>query len=232
MPPTDASRRLTLIDQLLHLPPEGLAEVESLLVRLRNEQADRPVVRSERSGAKDEIAWPHAPPHRISKNGTFFVTTGTLHKQHFFRGAERLDCLHKELLSHAKDNGWQLEAWAAFSNHYHFVAHALEGASELGPMLKELHRKTAIHMNQLDGEEGRPIWFNFRDTELTYETSYYARLAYVHNNPVKHGLVTNARLCKWCSASWFERAATPAQVATIANLKTDTINVYDEYDPV
>jgi hypothetical protein len=33
------------------------------------------------------------------------------------------------------------------------------------------------------------VWYNFRDTRLTYEKSYLARLNYVYQNAVKHGLV-------------------------------------------
>jgi putative transposase len=56
-------------------------------------------------------------------------------------------------------------------------------------------------------------------------------LNYVHQNPVKHGLVPVASRYPWCSAAWFERVATPAQIKTIYGFKTDALNVYDEYDP-
>ena len=68
--------------------------------------------------------WPHAPMHRLSEYGTYIVTAGTYQKQHWFRGADRLDLLESTLLRVMKKFGWRLEAWAAFSNHYHFVAHA------------------------------------------------------------------------------------------------------------
>jgi len=71
---------------------------------------------------------------------------------------------------------------------------------------------------------------NFWDTRLTFEKSYLARLNYVHQNPVKHGLVAVANQYPWCSAGWFERVARPAQVKTIYAFKTDKLNVYDEYD--
>jgi len=51
----------------------------------------------------------------------------------------------------------------------------------------------------------------------------------VHRNPVKHGLVKVANQYPWCSAAWFERTASPAQVKTIYSFKTDKVNVYDDY---
>jgi len=58
------------------------------------------------------IPWPHAPEHRLSVRGTYFVTAGTYLKQHHFRGGERLLVLHRGLLTAAREFGWQLEAWA------------------------------------------------------------------------------------------------------------------------
>jgi putative transposase len=51
----------------------------------------------------------------------------------------------------------------------------------------------------------------------------------VHRNPVKHGLVPVANQYPWCSAAWFERTASPAQVKTIYNFKTDRLNVEDDF---
>jgi putative transposase len=139
--------------------------------------------------------WPHAPTHRLGAQGTYFVTAGTYLKAHHFRGAERLEVLHRGLLTVAKQFEWQLEAWAVFSNHYHFVGHSPDGASDaanLGDMLSVLHVKMAGWVNSLDRQAGRKVWCNFWETQLTFEKSYLARLNYVHQNAVKHGLVTVA----------------------------------------
>jgi putative transposase len=170
--------------------------------------------------------------HRISQEGTYIVTAATLDKAHLFRGADRLDHLEKALLAGAKQAGYQLEAWAVFSNHYHFVGHALPGSALLSDWLRELHRSTSRHVNELDHAPDRQAWFQFWETELTYESSYLARLNYVHQNPVKHGLVPVANQSRWCSAAWFERTATPAQVKTIYRLKTDCVRVEDDFEPV
>jgi putative transposase len=77
---------------------------------------------------------------------------------------------------------------------------------------------------------GRQVWFNFRETRLTYEKSYLARLNYTHRNAVKHKLVPVANQYPWCSAAWFERTATAAQVKTIYGFKTDRAQICDEYD--
>src|SRR5204863_8845388 len=102
----------------------------------------------------------------------------------------------------------------------------------LSQMLGVLHTKTARWVNRLDGMPNRHVWHNFRDTKLTHQKSYLARLNYVHQNAVKHGLVPLANQYPWCSAAWFERTASAAQVKSIYRFKIDKVNVFDEYEPV
>jgi putative transposase len=181
------------------------------------------------------ICWPHAPTHQLSETGTYFVTAGTYFKAHYFRTRDRLDVLHRGLLKVAQDFSWQLEAWAVFSNHYHFVGRSPEDAEEstsLSKMLTVLHRHTAIWLNRLDKTPRRKVWHNFWDTKLTYQKSYLARLNYVHQNPVKHRLVPVANQYQWCSAAWFERIASPAMVRSIYRFKIDALSVKDDFVPV
>jgi len=108
----------------------------------------------------------------------------------------------------------------------------MEGANNLGEMLGFLHEKTAKWVNRLDNAKGREVWHNFWETKLTHRNSYFARLNYVHQNPVKHGLVAVANQYPWCSAGWFERGAPLVQVKTIYGFKIDKLNVLDDYEVV
>jgi putative transposase len=161
------------------------------------------------------------------------VTVGTYRKLHHFRETQRLDVVQRGLLTVARDFAWQIEAWAIFSNHYHFIAHSPPGcdSSSLSQMLGVLHTKTARWINRLDQAPERKVWHNFYQTRLTFHRSYLARLHYVHANAVKHGLVAVASQYPWCSAAWFERSASPAMVKAIYKYKIDAIRVPDDFVP-
>lgn len=163
-------------------------------------------------------------------HGVYLVTAGTYLKKHHFGNAERLAVLHRGLLKVCGDFGWRLEAWSLFSNHYHFIAESPGTAESLPDMLGTLHEKTAKWVNKLDGDAGRKIWHNYRETQLTYEKSYFARLNYTHQNAVKHGLVKKAADYPWCSAGWFERTAAKAMVQSIYRFNTENVKVVDDYD--
>jgi len=99
----------------------------------------------------------------------------------------------------------------------------------LAYVLHDFHYHSASQLNALDQQPGRSVWYNYRDTRLTHQHSYLARLHYVHRNAVKHGLVPVANQYPWCSAAWFERTASPAQVKTIYGFKTDRLGVEDDF---
>jgi putative transposase len=178
-------------------------------------------------------SWPHAPTHQLSNAGTYIITAGTYQKEHHFRGARRLEVLQRGILEVTAKNGWHLEAWAVFSNHYHFVAHSPEdgGAEGLPTMLGMLHKKMATWVNGLDGAQGRKVWHNYWETRLTYQPSYLARLSYVHQNAVRHGLVACANQYPWCSAGFFERSAASATVKSIYSLRIDRVAIGDDFEP-
>ena len=174
--------------------------------------------------------WPHAPVHQITEAGTYFVTAATYSKAHHFRGEERLSVLSRGVLQLADDYGWRLEAWAVFSNHSHWIGHSPTDAQTLGHMIQTLHARTAGWVNRLDGTPGRHVWHNYWETRLTFPKAYLTRLNYVHQNPVRHGLVPVANQYRWCSAAWFERTASPAAVRSLYRFKIDRVNVKDDFD--
>ena len=137
------------------------------------------------------------------------------------------DWFEKTLLQIAEDNGWKIEAWAILSNHYHFVAHVqqgTDGAESIRKAVKKLHSLTTKELNNREGITGRTrLWQNFRETHLTHQASYLARLNYVHQNAVHHGLVVRASDWKWCSALRFKKVVSPAWVKTIASFRYDEI---------
>jgi putative transposase len=245
-----SSLRLTLVRRVLDLPDGRLLELERWLdggVEKQEEQECQSGVEPPQSKSEPQSklephsklalnskmmprAWPRAPVHHLSERGTYFVTAGTLHKQHLFADAERRDVLQTKLLELAEERGWNLEAWAVFANHYHFVGYSDDESSPLNTFLGHLHTVTATEINRLDHESERQVWHNFRETQLTFEKSYLARLNYVHQNAVHHGLVPVANQYPWCSTGWFERTATRAQAATIYGFKIDRVQVDDDFE--
>ena len=166
----------------------------------------------------------------LDDSGAYMVTAGTYRKEPLFRSAKRLAFLCEQLLDLAAMHNWKMEAWAVFPNHYHFVAIAKEKAENLPRFIGHLHMVTAKEINGQDQTPGRKVWFPYWDSRLSYPQSYLARLNYVHCNAVKHKLVRESSQYPWCSAGWFEREATKPFYQTVMRMRSDRVNVSDDFE--
>src|SRR5207244_2940770 len=83
----NSSRKRSIVGMDQHLPPSP-ASCRLKPVPVKALAGDAP--------AKD---WPHAPVHRLSAHGIYFITAGTLHKQHLFDTPAKRDLLERMLLS-------------------------------------------------------------------------------------------------------------------------------------
>ena len=186
---------------------------------------------SEEQSAKGTQDWPHAPPHRLGEGGVYFVTARAAEGRHLLADDAMKDWFQETLFNIVEEFRWNLEAWAILSNHYHFIAHSpkgAEGAQSLRSMIRKLHSLTTKELNRRDNQPGRcRLWQNFRETHLTHQRSYLARLHYVHQNAAHHRLVAKGSDWKWCSASSFMQAVTPAWLKTICSFQYDEIAAKD-----
>jgi hypothetical protein len=66
---------------------------------------------------------------------------------------------------------------------------------------------SAHEVNRGQNEPGRKVWLQYWESQITFHRSFLARLNYVHQNGVHHGIVRRASLYQWCSAGWFLRKA-------------------------
>jgi len=110
------------------------------------------------------------------------------------------------------------------------VAPAPENALTLETFIRQTHSKSAVELNKLDNTPGRKVWHNYWDTCITHETSYLARIHYVHMNPVKHGLVRNAEEYPFCSYKWFLEKAEDEFRKRVMNQPIDRIEIEDDFD--
>jgi len=176
--------------------------------------------------------WHHAPVHRLGGRGAYMVTAATLHKESRLDTPERLTAFLAILFDHADRFGWRLQAWAVLGNHYHWIGLSPEGeedARSIKALVAQTHERSAKSLNHEDGTPGRKVWHNYWESHITFETSYYARLKYVHDNPAHHGVVPDASTYRWCSRAWLERTATPAFVRQLDGFKTDMLKVPDDF---
>jgi putative transposase len=66
---------------------------------------------------------------------------------------------------------------------------------------------------------------------LTTQKAFFARLNYVMQNPVRHGLVAVATHYRWCSATWFLANTSPAHFKTVTSFPVGLQQGFDSFIP-
>lgn len=131
-----------------------------------------------------------SPPHLFRPNACYFVTSKTLHGEPlitYSRKQEVIDALQFA----CEKRGWSVIAWVVLSNHYHCLLQSPDEAGELSALFHSIHRFTSNKWNREDDRLGRHVWYRYWDSCIDRERSFWARVNYIHDNPVKHGLVAH-----------------------------------------
>ncbi|OGV58497.1 MAG: hypothetical protein A2X45_17490 [Lentisphaerae bacterium GWF2_50_93] len=174
--------------------------------------------------------WHHSPPHVFKPDANYMITSGTYHKENIFNSPAKLKMLENIILDSLNDFSWTPIAWAVMSNHYHLIVRApAEKEITISKICKTIHGKSSVQLNKVDNVSGRKVWFEFWDTCLTYENSYYARLKYVMNNPVHHGIVKTAEDYEFCSAGFFKFNADKQIRKRLESYSTEKLNINDNF---
>ncbi|MGE9268648.1 MAG: REP-associated tyrosine transposase [Verrucomicrobiales bacterium] len=108
------------------------------------------------------------------------------------------------LAGHGKS--YRLLAWCIMPNHVHLIVRQGESQS-LGEILRHWKGRSARVINQRAERVGR-LWSpDYFDRVIRKEEHFYRCLRYVHQNPVKAGLVNEAHEWAFSSAgqAWGER---------------------------
>ncbi|GAB4233288.1 MAG: transposase [Acidobacteriota bacterium] len=179
------------------------------------------------------IAWHHAPEHRFIPGADYFVTASTLDRRHFFFDSLRLRLLQDTFLEIASRASWHPLAWVFFSEHYHWIARSpVEEGLDLSNFLQRFHAEAARRLNRLDRTPGRRVFFQYWDRCLTYESSYYAQINYIHQNPVRHGLVSTPKDHPFSSARLYELNLPSPLRRRLASYGVEKVREPDGFNPV
>jgi putative transposase len=159
----------------------------------------------------------HNPPHLFLPDAIYMVTAATYEKKRLFGTPELLCLLRDAILKDFVRRGWQMRAYVVLPNHYHLLAVAPDEDAALPEVVRSIHSYAAHRVARAGQTLGSRVWWNYWDSCITHERSYFARINYIHFNPVKHGYVDDP--AKWEYSSFREMCESDPSEAE--RLKTD-----------
>jgi putative transposase len=130
----------------------------------------------------------HTPAHLFVNDSFFFITAGCYHKKAYVDSDAKKEFLYVTICKEVKRYLAELHGWVLLDNHYHILI-KLQDAFLLPRLIQTIHSKSAITINNIDGQRGRKVWYDYWDECIRDQKDFYTKLNYIHLNPVKHGYV-------------------------------------------
>ena len=137
----------------------------------------------------------HQPKHIYANNQMYFITSHIHNREFLLDTDSKTDKLLFKIFSFAWEDGIELRAWVILNNHYHILFKVSDGKN-ISNFIGKIHRGFTFEMNELEGTRERRLWRNYWDWCIRNENDYWKHFNYIHNNPIKHGIIHDKNLLK------------------------------------
>ncbi len=132
----------------------------------------------------------HQPKHIYRENQIYFITSHIQHEEFRIDSDSKRDKLLLKIFSFAWENRIRLFAWAVLADHFHLLLKTPK-SDIITKFVGAVHSGFSFEINQSEGARGRRLWKNYWDWCVRDESDYWQHFNYVHNNPIKHGIVSD-----------------------------------------
>jgi REP element-mobilizing transposase RayT len=130
--------------------------------------------------------------------GIYHIISRTIRREYLIKGPEERLYYLRQLGQATRHTDAQVLGWCLMSSHIHLIVRA--GRDPLERLMKPVHVGFAGWLSPRLGKGGGPIFASRYKSILVEEEPYLLQLVrYIHNNPVRAGVVTNPEDSVWSS---------------------------------
>ena len=157
---------------------------------------------------------------RLIEEEFFFVTTTVVHHARVFAEQKCCDILIGQLKSWQQQFQYAILGYVIMPSHFHWIVRVNPSKGTISDVMREIKAHAAWNITEeLErscaspfsplfaraakgvGDQRRQFWIKrFDDQVIRSQRMFMAKLAYIHTNPVKAGLVERAEQFKYSSA--------------------------------
>ena len=155
--------------------------------------------------------------NNLTEEQFFFVTTTVINFNKVFATDTYCDILIKNILHYQNRYKFEIIAYCIMPSHFHWIIKTEPSKGTISSIIRDIKKYSAWEiMEQLEKEKSlllndflntktegqkRQFWMHrFDDEVIRDEKMLWTKIKYIHNNPVKNGLVEKAEQYKYCSA--------------------------------
>ncbi len=139
------------------------------------------------------------PRHQriLSESGTYHVMLRGNERKNLFHDQKDKQRFIETLFAKKEAAGFLVYAYCLMDNHVHLLVR--EGAEGLATMMKRINASYAYYFNKKNRRVGHLFQDRFKSEPIDDDRYLLAVIRYIHNNPVKAGLVDKPEQYRWSS---------------------------------
>lgn len=142
-------------------------------------------------------------PRIVSKTGIYHVILRGNNKQAIFEDEEDRDFFLSLLSKYSKQLKFNVYSYCLMDNHVHMVIH--ENNYSISAIIKRIAGSYAIWFNRKYERVGHLFQDRFKSEPINSKRYFLKVIRYIHNNPVKAGMVTDCSKYKYSSYTEYMR---------------------------
>lgn len=100
-----------------------------------------------------------------------------------------------------KEKKWQIYAYCLMGNHVHLLIN--EGTDTISGIMQRINISYAYYFNKKYKRVGHLLQDRYRSENIEDDSYLLAAMRYIHNNPVKSGIVERALQYRWSSLKYY-----------------------------
>jgi REP element-mobilizing transposase RayT len=140
---------------------------------------------------------------KISESKTYHIMIrGNERKALFLDDEDRIKFLDT-LYEKGKDRKYKIFAYCLMGNHVHLLIN--EGSDEISRIMKRIEVSYAYYFNKKYRRIGHLFQDRFKSEAIDDDSYLLAAVRYIHNNPVKAGLIKEVSQYRWSSYNLYIR---------------------------
>jgi len=138
-------------------------------------------------------------PRKSLESSYFHIMVQGIAKDFIFNRKEYKEEYIKFLYKYMDEFNIELFAYCIMDNHAHLLLH-IESIEEMSNYMQKINTLYAMYYNkELNNRVGHVFRNRFKSEEITNEIYLANCIKYIHNNPIKAGLVKNPKEYKYSS---------------------------------
>ena len=145
-------------------------------------------------------------------------------RKNIFSDEEDKQRIIDTILKVKKDGEFSLYAFCVMDNHLHIVLK--EGSSTLARTLKQIGTSYAYYYNHKHKRVGHVFQDRFKSEGIRDDGQWLEVIRYIHNNPVKAGIVERAADYPWSSYRYYTGLIQGKENAPLGDDISDVLNIF------